>query len=116
MEIKLVITNNLIISKYYNPNYQDKKLPIPPGEMINLKRAYLFKYAVQPKHNIRFEAAHIKSIIDHWSNFLDLTSRPEIIGTLYSIGRGTPKTNPIASERGLQIIGEFYDYAKKWLK
>lgn len=115
-QLKIDTANSLIISKYYNPSYQDKKLPIPQGEMINLKRAYLFKYVVQPKHNIRFEAARIKSIIDHWSNFLDLTTRPEIIATLYSIGKGTPKTDPVASDRGLQIVGEFYEYAKKWIK
>lgn len=115
-QLKIDTANSLIISKYYNPSYQDKKLPIPPGEMINLKRAYLFKYVVQPKHNIRFEAAQIRRMIDFWSNFIDLSLRPEIIGTLYNQGLGKPNLEPKSIPRGDQIATEYYEYAKKWLK
>ena len=73
------------------------------------------KIILVPKHNIRFAAAFIRSLIEVWATHIDITKRPEIIATLYSIGYGDPKTNPVASKAGVQIIEEFYPLAKKWL-
>lgn len=43
------------------------------------------------------------------------SNRPEILGTLYSKGLGTPNPEPSASNRGLQIAQQFYPFAKKIL-
>src|SRR3989338_4786547 len=48
--------------------------------------------------------------------YVDLSKRPEILGTLYSKGSGTPNAHPESSERGKQIAGEFCKLAKIWLK
>lgn len=114
-QIKLGTANELIKNGYYNPNVNDKRLPII-GRMDGEGRRYLFKYVVLPEHNIHFQAGVIKNIIDFWKQSIDLTSRPEIIGTLYSQGLGKPNKDPKSIPRGDQIAGEFYEYAKKWLK
>ena len=78
-------------------------------------RAYLYTYLIQPKHNIFFAAAYVRYSIDLWTPKIDLTGRPEILATLYSIGYGKPHSDPDASERGMQIVKEFYPLARTWL-
>jgi len=63
---------------------------------------------VQPERSIRFAAAFIRHIINFWSEYIDLTNRPEIIGTLYHQGYGKPHAHPISIEHGEQIAKEFY--------
>lgn len=113
-QVKLETANDLIKRGLYNPNPHDKNLPFS-GNLRNKDREYLYDYVVDPKHNIRFAAAFIRSIITVWSKYIDLSERPEIIGTLYHQGYGKPKKNPFAIERGEQIADEFYNYAKQWL-
>lgn len=113
-QVKLETANGLIKKGLYNPNPDDKKLPFA-GTLSNKNREYLYRYVIEPKHNIRFAAAYIQSIIEVWSAHIDLAELPEIIATLYSKGYGDPKPNPTASERGAQIMKEFYPLAKKWL-
>ncbi len=58
----------------------------------------------------------MREIVDQWLPIIDLTNRPEIIGTLYSQGQRRPNKNPGATNRGLQIKNEFYPLAKKILR
>lgn len=113
-QVKLETANNVIKKGLYNPNPKDKELPFR-GVLSNKDRVYLYPYVVEPKHNIRFAAAYIRDVITVWSKYIDLAGRPEIIATLYSKGYGDPKSNPIASKRGAQIMEEFYALAKKWI-
>ncbi|OGZ20424.1 MAG: hypothetical protein A2654_00010 [Candidatus Nealsonbacteria bacterium RIFCSPHIGHO2_01_FULL_43_31] len=113
-QVKLETANSLIKKGLYNPNPDDKELPFS-GTLSNKNREHLYQYVIQPKHNIRFAAAFIRSLIEVWATHIDITKRPEIIATLYSIGYGDPKVNPVASKAGAQIIEEFYPLAKKWL-
>jgi len=113
-QVKLETANSLIKRGLYNPNPNDKELPFS-GTLSNKNREHLYQYVIQPKHNIRFAAAFIRSLIEVWATHTDITKRPEIIATFYSIGYGNPKVNPVASKAGTQIIEEFYPLAKKWL-
>lgn len=115
-QVSLETANDIIKKRLYNPNPEDKKLPFA-GNLKNNDRKYLYRYAVDPEHNIRFAAAYIRDIVDVWRKTanIDISGRPEIIGTLYSKGYGEPKKNPIPSKRGWQIAKEFYRYAKRWL-
>jgi hypothetical protein len=112
-QVKIDTANDLIKKGIYNPNPDDLKLPFK--KMNNANRVHLYKYLVQPKHSIFFAAAFIRYVLDFWSPYIDLSKRPEIIGTLYSQGYGKPKVNPQSIDRGDQIGGEFYGLAKKWL-
>lgn len=113
-QVSIDTANDLIGRGLYNPNPNDTKLPFP-GNLANKERRYLYRYVVEPKHNIRFAAAVVRDIIDFWSTYVDLSDRPEIIGTLYHKGRGDPHSNPMPNKRGVQIADEFYAYAKQWL-
>lgn len=97
---------------FITPN--DKKLPFS-GILSNLKREYLYKYLIQPKHNIRFAAAFVRSLINNWAKEIDLSRRPEITVTLYHLPYRKPHSKPVADERGNQVAVEFYGQAKKWL-
>ncbi len=113
-QVTINTTRELIRKRYYNPNSNDKKMH--KDKIMKTSKAYIYTYAVQPRHSIRFGAARIKQIIDHWSHKTDLSKRPEIIGTLYSQGLGIPKSNPGSNSRGLQIAQEFYPLAKRILE
>lgn len=113
-QIKLETANDTIKKGLYNPNPDDRSLPIE-GNLRNNDRKRLYVYVVNPKHNLYFAAAYMRAIVDHWMRFLDLRERPEIIATLYSQGYGTPKANPRPSERGTQIADEFYRLATEWI-
>ena len=79
------------------------------------KSCYLYKYIVQPEHNIFFAAAKMRSLIDLWKKSVDITNEPAIIATLYSRKDKAPHSNPQPNDRGLQIANEFYQLAKEWL-
>jgi hypothetical protein len=113
-QVKIETANDLIKKGIYNPSSGDKKLPFS-GNLTNNDRRYLYKYVVQPEHSIRFAAAFIRYVIDFWSSHIDLSNRPEIIGTLYHQGYGDPHAHPESIERGEQIAEEFYPLAKKWI-
>jgi hypothetical protein len=112
-QVTMETARGLIRDGYYNPNPRDSKLS--PKNIGKTAREYLYEYVKQPRHNVFFAAAHMRAIVDHWKKFVDLNKRPEIIATLYSIGRGNPHRSPQASKRGLQIAGEFYQLARSWL-
>ncbi len=114
MQVTLETANQLIKKDFYNPNPTDRKLPFK-GVLSNEDRAYLYKYVLQTKHNVRFAAAYIHSLIDEWKRVIDVSQKPEIIATLYNRIYREPNPTPKASERGEQIATEFYQLAKKWL-
>lgn len=45
----------------------------------------------------------------------DLKSHFDILATLYSLSR-IPHSDPQPNDRGIQIAGEFYNFAKTWLQ
>lgn len=113
-QVTIKAARELVKKEYYNPNPDDKELS--PKKIAKVSRTYLYAYVVQPRHNIHFAAARIRQTIDHWAHKIDLSNRPEILGTLYSQGLGEPKFTPGPSDRGLQIAREFYPFAKKILE
>lgn len=113
-QVKIETARGLIRDGYYNPNPNDKKLS---REKINkTSRAYLYAYVEQPRHSIHFSAARIREVIDDWMPKIDLSNRPDIIGTLYSQGNKVPHDKPTPNSRGLQISREFYPLAKRIIK
>lgn len=113
-QVKIETARELIQKEYYNPNPNDPKLS--SEKVAKTSRSYLYAYVVQPRHNIRFSAARIRQTIDYWAHEVDLSSRPEILGTLYYQGLGDPKPIPGVSDRGKQIAQEFYPLAGNILK
>ena len=113
-QVKMDTAIDLIASGYYNPNPNDSKLS--PANAGKISRSYLYEYVQQPKHSISFAAARMRKLADEWKKFVDLSKRPEIIATLYSLKRGNPHAHPQPNDRGLQIAEEFYQLTKEWLR
>lgn len=113
-QVKIDTANRLIRNGLYNPDHDDHKLPFT-GILSNDDRRYLYKYLIQPKHNIRFAAAFIRSVIDDWTKYIDISQKPEIVATLYHLSYRKPHSKPVADERGEQISTKFYRLSEKWL-
>lgn len=112
-QIKTDTAKGLMLSGYYNPD-MDK---FSSKEKIKkATRQQIYEYIKQPKHSIFLAAARMRYFIDEWKKFIDLSKKPEIIATLYSLSKDNPKSNPQPNGRGLQITNEFYNLAKEWLK
>lgn len=112
-QVSIETARDLIRLNLYNPNPNDPKLS--KEKIAETSRLHLYKYASDGKHSIYFAAARIRQTIDYWGSFIDLTAKPEIIGTLYAQGLGKPKASPEPTDRGLQIAGEFHQMAKELL-
>ncbi|MEK7122421.1 MAG: hypothetical protein AAB855_01040, partial [Patescibacteria group bacterium] len=112
-QVKIDTAHDLIRKGIYHPNLKDRSLPY--ARLTNAGRRYLYDYLILPKHNVRFAAAFIRYVFDFWSEYIDLSNRADIIGTLYHQGYGDPKMNPESNDRGRQIATEFYPVAKRWL-
>src|SRR3989338_4986625 len=113
-QVRISTANNLIKKGAYNPNPEDTELPFK--KLTHLGCIHIFNYLIQPKHNISFAAAFIRSLINEWSKKIDLAKRPEIIATLYHRGYVTPHSEPAPDERGNQIAEDFYTLAKRWVQ
>ena len=111
-QVKLETARGLIKAGYYNPNPNDEKFS--KEKVGKTSRRYLYTFVVEPKHNIFFAAASIREIVDRWMPFIDISNKPEIVGSVYSQYH-KPHSNPEPNDRGLQIAGEFYTLAKKIL-
>ncbi|MBI4600069.1 DUF1402 family protein [Candidatus Uhrbacteria bacterium] len=112
-QVKLATANSVIRSGRYNPNPDDPTLPFGKLTLSACKQLYV--YVKQSKHSIFFAAAVIRGFIDEWRAYVDLSKRPEIIGTLYHLPSRAPHAAPIPDKRGRQIADEFYPLAKQWL-
>jgi len=112
-QVKTDTANSIIMQGFYNPNQNDPTLPF--RKLDKVAREHLYIYLINSKYCIFFAGAYIRSLINYWTSDIDLTKRPDIIGTLYSQGYGKPKSNPETNERGTQIATEFYSLAKQWL-
>jgi len=104
---------DLMLLDYYNPDPER----FSSKEKINKAFSQqIYSYLKESKHSIFFGAARMRYFIDEWKKFIDLSKRPEIIATLYSLKHKDPHNNPQPNDRGLQIINEFYKLAQDWLK
>lgn len=103
----------LMVNGYHNP---DPKIFSSKEKINGATRQQIYEYIKEPRHNIFFAAAQMRYFIDRWAKFTDLSKKPEIIATLYSLPKDNPKSDPQPNERGLQIANEFYNLAKLWLK
>lgn len=112
-QVKIETARSLIKNDYYNPSSKDDNFS--KNNISKTSRSYILKYVQEPKHSIYFSSAQIKFIIDTWKLGIDISNKPEIIATLYSLGEKKSHSNPKPNERGLQIVNEFYPLAKKFL-
>jgi uncharacterized protein YukE len=86
-----------LVDRGYLPkpdNWNNDKLDVALGLLLDDKKAP------------QLVSAYINQITDHWKPQVDLTNRPDIIGTLYSLGLdGTHgvNSNPTSNERGQGI-------------
>lgn len=112
-QVTMETARGLIQDGYYNPDPSDPELSLENIEGTPRKK--LYEYVIQPKHNIFFAAARMRALTDEWKNFIDISTKPEIIATLYSRKYTTPHSKPKPNERGLQISGEFYRLVREWL-
>lgn len=113
-QVEIETARGLIERGYYNPNPDDLKLS--PANIKKTSRAHLYQYVKEAKHSTFFAAARMRALIDEWKKFLDLSQRPEIIATLYSLKHKRPRAQPEPNNRGVQIVEEFYVLAKDWLR
>lgn len=109
-QVKVKTARWLVKQGYYNPNpkkFSKENIDKTPS-------AFLYAYLIQPKQNIFFGAAKMRSDIDGWLSRKgeDISDNPEKIGYLYS--KGTVDTIRIDS-RAKQIEGEFYKLSKNIL-
>ena len=66
---------------------------------VDLQERYL--RLTQPAHNTKYVAAYLQYLIDEWKTaFPSIASRPDILGTLYNNGVGTPHANPAPNPFG----------------
>lgn len=112
-QVKIDTARGLMLAGYYNPD-PDKFLS--KEKIKKASRQQIYSYVKKPKHSIFFGAARMRYFIDEWKKFIDLSKKPEIIATLYSLSKDNPKINPQANDRGLQIANEFYKLAQDWLR
>ena len=75
----------------------------------------LYDLLAEDKTSIRFAAAFLKREIDLWKPYIDLSDRPEILGTLYSLPKVAPHGKPKQNDRGKQIKGKLYPLATEAL-
>ena len=98
-------------------NYTDSTLLYYPGHkyhgLLNIsssKKELVNKLNNESK-NIFYAAAYLRMMCSRWSSVYDISSRPDILGTLYSTGLfksdGTerlPNTNPSSNDFGKEVL------------
>lgn len=110
-QVKIETARGLIKHGYYTPD----PAKFPPANIHTISRRKLYQEVKKSKHSIHFAAARMRESADRWKKFVDLSKRPEILASLYSM-RKAPHLHPEPNERGLQIANEFYRLAKAWLR
>ncbi len=113
-QVETDTARGIIQSGYYNPNPDDPELS--RDKIGKTPLSYLYTYVVQPQHSISFAAARMRKLMDDWRKSVDLTKKPEIIATLYSLKHRDPHPDPQSNDRGLQIANEFCKLAQEWLR
>src|SRR3989344_8122367 len=88
-------------------------LSVTGPQLIAIAQGILAPTLAIQTYVVRYLASIIRYVIDFWSPYIDLSHRPDIIGTLYNKGYGNPHAHPESLERGDQIAEEFYPLAKK---
>lgn len=78
---------NLISSGYYNP---DPNKFSSKEKIKKITRREIYEYLMQPQHNLFFAGAHMRSLIDAWMKFIDLSKNPAVLASLYSMGKKPP--------------------------
>ena len=106
------VAKDLIVYDYYNP---DPNKFSSKEKIKKITRREIYEYLKQPQHNIFFTGAHMRSLIDAWIKFINLSENSEVLASLYSMKKD-PHSNPQPNDRGLQTANEFYNLAKEWLK
>ena len=110
-QVKTDTARDLMLSGYYNPD--PEKFP-SKEKIIKAPNQQIYSYINKPKHNIFFGVARLRSLIDGWKKFINLSDNPKILASLYSLGK-RPHSDPQPNDRGLQIVNEFYKLAQDWL-
>src|SRR3989338_2377081 len=112
-QVTIETARGLIRNGYYNPNPKDSALD---KQHINkVSRQHTLTYLKDPKHNVYFAAAKIRSLIDEWKSRANIDILPAIIATLYHFGHKVPHPYPRSDSRGEQIVNEFDALARKIL-
>jgi len=112
-QVNVETARNLIKQGLYNPNPKDQKLN--PENIDKTFKAHLYKYLKDPLHSANLSAAKIRYDINRWAPESDISNRPDILGTVYSLEEKPIHDNPDSNDRGKQIANEFYPLAKKAL-
>lgn len=77
------------------------------------------KWLLDPRMSAKLVAARVEQTVEHWAEGgVDISNRPEIIGTLYSLGltgEGGVHGSPKSTKRGERIGNELKNLAKKIL-
>ena len=84
-----------------------------PKKIDGISQSRLYKYLEDPVHSINFAASKIRYDINRWASEIDVSSRMDILGTLYSRGEIDIHDNPDSNDRGKQIDREFYPIAQE---
>lgn len=82
---------------------------------VNSLRAYSLDESIKLAKEAKLELVHTVKT-GQWFPAINLSNRPEIIGTLYNQRPRTPNAHPRSSDRGRQIHAEFYPFARNILK
>lgn len=109
-QVNVETASGLIKQKLYNPNPADEKLK--PETIDTTSKAHLYIYIDEPAHSTNLSAAKIRYDINRWSPEVDISDRPDILGTLYSREDIKVHSKPESNDRGRQIANEFYPIAK----
>jgi hypothetical protein len=112
-QVSIETARSLIKRGLYNPNPNDPKLEAENIDKTN--KAYIYGYIKKPLHSVNLAAAKIRSLIEDWQKYTDISKAPAILGSLYSMYK-KPHSNPEPNDRGRQIAGEFYGISEDILK
>jgi predicted chitinase len=101
----------------------NKGLIKKPSDWDNNKIDISIDWLLSPEKSAELVGARLEQIVTHWAkgspnNGVDISDKPEILGTLYSIGltgRGGINPDPKSNERGEKIANELREKARKIL-
>ena len=86
------------VEVWYAPGY---------GEVYGNRDLAIAKRLTVDSQNIKYVAAYLNYIQDYWKNTYDISGRPDILGTLYNIGEGSPNTSPQSNDFGKEVQKQY---------